>query len=100
MNTQNTPSLEEVVEAVRTLDMVRTHVRGFGELKIIQSVKRGRGRVVEARLCLGNGRHAQYVRPELAEIVQPAADVLMLALRDWRLTINSDANPMTVTVRA
>ncbi len=94
------PSLEEVVEAARTLDMVRRHVSGFGELKITQAVKRGRGRVLEARLCLGSSYHAQFVRPELAEVVQPAADVLMQALNaNYRLNLNtSDRNHMVLSI--
>lgn len=100
MDTEKAPSLEEVVEAMRTLDMVRTHVKGFGRLEIIQSMKRGRGRVLEARLCLGGSNHARYVKPELAEVVQPAVVVLTRALRDWHVTIDTDARPMTVSIRA
>lgn len=101
MDTDKAPSLEEVVEAVRTLDMVRTHVKGFGRLEIIQSMKRGRGRVLEARLYLGGSNHARYVKPELSEVVQPAVDVLTRALNEsYRLSIDTDAWPMTVMVRA
>lgn len=99
MDTQKAPSLEEVVEAVRTLDMVRTHVSGYGGLLIGQSVKRGRGRVVTARLVIGD-RHRRWVNPELDEVVQPAVDLLTTALRDWHLTIDTDAWPMRVSIRA
>lgn len=99
MDTEKAPSLDEVVEAVRTLDMVRTHVKGFGGLLISQSVKRGRGRVMTARLVIGT-THRRYVNPELDEVVQPALDLLTLALRDWHLTIDTDARPMTVSIRA
>lgn len=101
MNTEKAPSLEEVVDAVRTLDMVRTHVRGFGSLDISQSVKRGRGRVLEARLCLGGRNHARYVKPELAEIVQPAVDVLNRALNEnYGLILDtSDRNSMVLSIR-
>jgi hypothetical protein len=40
------------------------------------------------------------VKPELAEVVQPAVDVLTRALRDWHLTIDTDSRPMTVSIRA
>lgn len=101
MDTEKAPSLEEVVEAMRTLDMVRTHVKGFGSLMISQSVKRGRGRgrVVAARLLIGTN-HRRWVNPELDEVVQPAVEVLTLALHDWHLTIDTDARPMTVSIRA
>lgn len=99
MNEITSPSLEEVVEAARTLDMVRAHARGFGELEITQSVKRGRGRVITAKLSIGE-RHRRYVNPELDELIQPAVDLLTLALSDWHLTINTGASPMTVTIRA
>lgn len=99
MEAEKAPSLEEVVEAVRTLDMVRTHVKCFGGLLISQSVKRGRGRVVTARLVIGDN-HRRWVNPELDEVVQPALDLLTWALRDWHLTIDTDARPMTVSIRA
>lgn len=85
------------MEVVRTLDMVRTHVKGFGGLLISQSVKRGR--VVTAQLVIGTN-HRRYVTPELDEVVQPAVDVLTLALRDWHLSIDTDTQPMTVSIRA
>ena len=100
MDTEKAPSLEEVVEAVRTLDMVRSHVKGFGSLSIDVSMKRGRGRVMTARVHLGPETHRRYVNPELVEIIQPAVDLLTTAMRDWNLTIDTDARPMTVTVRA
>lgn len=101
MTTENATSLDEVVEAVRTLNMVRSHVRGFGWLDISQSVKRGRGRVLEARLCLGGSNHARYVKPELAEIVQPAVDVLNRALNEnYSLSLDtSDRSFMVLSIR-
>lgn len=99
MEAEKAPSLEEVVEAVRTLNMVRTHVSGFGGLLISQSVKRGRGRVVTTRLVIGTN-HRRWVNAELDEVIQPALDVLTTALGDWNLYIDTDANPMTVKIRA
>ena len=101
MEEANSPSLEEVLEAVRTLNMVRTHVSGFGELRITQSVKRSRGRVLEARLMVGSNRHAQYVKPELYEVVQPAAELLTKALEaNWEMTIDTSARyGMVLSIR-
>jgi hypothetical protein len=99
MEASEIPPLEEVVNAMRTLDMVRAHVSGFGRLEISQPYKRGRGRVIEVKLYIGE-RHRRYVNPELAEVIQPAADTLSIALRDWHLTIDTDASPMTVKIRA
>ncbi len=99
MEASGMPPLEEVVKAMRTLEMVRAHVSGFGRLEISQPYKRSRGRVIEVKLYIGE-RHRRYVNPELAEVIQPAADVLTTALRDWHLTIDTDANPMTVKIRA
>ena len=84
------PSMEETLEAARTLQMVRTHVSGFGRLEIKQSVKRGRGRVIEARLLVGRDTYARFVKPELAEIIQPAVDVLTRALNEnYSLSIDT-----------
>ena len=98
---RQSPSLEEVVEAVRTLNMVRNHVGGWGELRITQSVKRSRGRVLEARLMVGSNRHAQYVKPELYEVVQPAAELLTKALEaNWDMTIDTSARyGMTLSIK-
>lgn len=95
------PSLEEVVDAARTLNMVRRHVSGFGRLEISEAYKRNRGRVLEARLCLGGSNHARYVKPELGEIVQPAADVLTQALNSnyWLNLDTSDRNHIVVSIK-
>ena len=94
------PTLEEVIDAARTLNMVRHHVTGFGRLEISQSIKARRGRVLEAKLLVGRDTFARFVKPELAEIVQPAADVLTRALNaNYSLTlVTSNRHSMVVSI--
>lgn len=79
---KNAPSVEDALEAARTLQLVRDHVSGFGMLRLTEKMKRGRGRVLEAQLLI-RGSHNRFVKPELLEIVQPAAEILGKAMNAY-----------------
>jgi|AntRauTorckE5430_2_1112549.scaffolds.fasta_scaffold01676_11 hypothetical protein len=99
-NEDKAPSLEEVIEAARTLNMVRRHVSGFGRLEVKQSIRQRKGRVLEAKLMIGSATYSRFVKPELAEVVQPAADVLTRALNaNYSLNLDtSDRNSMVLSI--
>lgn len=80
MATEEVPTIEEALDAARTLQLVRKHVRGFGSLTITTRLRRGGKRELEARLFL-HPNHRRWVKDELAEVVMPAAEVLTRALR-------------------
>ena len=87
---EEVPSLEAVLEAAQTLQLVRDHVSGFGRLMLTEKMKRGRGRVLEASLSF-DGAHGRFVKDELWEVVQPAADLISRALdANWRLSIETE----------
>ena len=94
------PSLEAVLEAAQTLQLVREHVSGFGTLMLTEKIKRGRGRVLEASLRI-HGRHGRFVKDELREVIQPAADLISGALEaNWRLSIETEQfDAIRITIR-
>ncbi|MES2846137.1 MAG: hypothetical protein V4747_13995 [Pseudomonadota bacterium] len=93
------PSLEEAVEAIRTLEMVRKHISGFGSLLIRKPMGEDGVRDLKVYLSFYYG-HERFVNKELLEMVEPAADVLRRALRRRCLFLDADARPMALRIKA
>lgn len=100
MTENRRPSFEEAVDAMRTLEMVRRHISGFGWLLVRKPKDADGTRGLEVHIQFHVG-HERFVNRELLEMVEPAADVLRRALQGSRyLFLDADARPMALRMKA